>query len=153
MIHRRLSVDWPLLERAFTDYSGRVYMIDTKTGRLIWASPKADPAEREAMDRKRFHPHGRYVEIEPLSACEEEEDLHAFLEDGVPAEVLPLLSRLAWGDQGVARQFERLLRPFPTEQERWKSFRTGRLRWRIRQFLADAGIALDESPMIKDASQ
>lgn len=79
---RRLAIDWSLLERAFTDYSGAICTVDAPKGQIRWVSRKADAAEREAMDRKRFQPNGRSGEIEPIAEHEDAEDLSDFLEDG-----------------------------------------------------------------------
>ncbi len=86
----------------------------------------------------------RYLPVPPQDSREGYRDMEAFIETVTDEHVAELLE-VAIDGPGAFRRFKDVLARYPQERERWFRFKEERLRQRVLDWLADKGIAPEDS--------
>jgi hypothetical protein len=141
---RVIPINWTDLETAFERNSPDTEsFLDTRTGEVVTVTEGAiDYAEQ----RGKVQAGGEvYVRIEPAASREQYKWMERFVA-GVTDE--PLRERLviAIDGKGAFRRFKDVLLNYPTERERWFSYRAELLHWAIHKWLEKEQLAPKEAP-------
>jgi hypothetical protein len=141
---RVVSVNWTDLETAFERNSPETEsFLDTRTGEVVTVSEGAiDYTEQ----RSKVQVGGEaFVRIEPAASREQYKWMERFVA-GVTDE--PLRERLviAIDGKGAFRRFKDVLLNYPTERERWFSYRGELLHWAIKKWMEKEQLAPKEMP-------
>ncbi len=136
---RVIPINWTDLETAFERNSPDTEsFLDTRTGEVVTVTEGAiDYAEQ----RGKVQAGGEaYVRIEPAASREQYKWMERFVA-GVTDE--PLRERLviAIDGKGAFRRFKDVLLNYPTERERWFSYRAELLHWAIQKWLEKEQLA------------
>ncbi len=139
---RVIPINWTDLETAFERNSPDTEsFLDTRTGEVVSVTEGAiDYAEQRA----RVQSGGEaYVRIEPAASREQYKWMERFVV-GVTDE--PLRERLviAIDGKGAFRRFKDVLLNYPTERERWFTYRAELLHWAMQKWLEKEQLAPKE---------
>ena len=139
---RVIPINWTDLETAFERNSPDTEsFLDTRTGEVVTVTEGAiDYAEQ----RGKVQAGGEaYVRIEPAASREQYKWMERFVA-GVTDE--PLRERLviAIDGKGAFRRFKDVLLNYPTERERWFSYRAELLHWAMQKWLEKEQLAPKE---------
>jgi hypothetical protein len=140
---RVIPINWTDLETAFERNSPDTEsFLDTRTGEVVTVTEGAiDYAEQ----RGKVQAGGEaYVRIEPAASREQYKWMERFVA-GVTDE--PLRERLviAIDGKGAFRRFKDVLLNYPTERERWFSYRAELLHWAMHKWLEKEQLAPKEA--------
>ena len=140
---RVIPINWTDLETAFERNSPDTEsFLDTRTGEVVTVTEGAiDYAEQ----RGKVQAGGEaYVRIEPAASREQYKWMERFVA-GVTDE--PLRERLviAIDGKGAFRRFKDVLLNYPTERERWFTYRADLLHWAMQKWLEKEQLAPKEA--------
>jgi hypothetical protein len=140
---RVIPINWTDLETAFERNSPDTEsFLDTRTGEVVTVTEGAiDYAEQ----RGKVQAGGEaYVRIEPAASREQYKWMERFVV-GVTDE--PLRERLviAIDGKGAFRRFKDVLLNYPTERERWFTYRSDLLHWAMQKWLEKEQLAPKEA--------
>jgi hypothetical protein len=140
---RVIPINWTDLETAFERNSPDTEsFLDTRTGEVVTVTEGAiDYAEQ----RGKVQAGGEaFVRIEPAASREQYKWMERFVA-GVTDE--PLRERLviAIDGKGAFRRFKDVLLNYPTERERWFSYRAELLHWAMHKWLEKEQLAPKEA--------
>jgi hypothetical protein len=141
---RVIPINWTDLETAFErNAPDTESFLDTRTGEVVTVTEGAiDYTEQ----RGKVTAGGEaFVRIEPAASREQYKWMERFVA-GVTDE--PLRERLviAIDGKGAFRRFKDVLLNYPTERERWFSYRSELLHWAIQKWLEKEQLAPKEAP-------
>jgi hypothetical protein len=141
---RVVPVNWTDLETAFERNSPETEsFLDTRSGEVVTVTEGAiDYAEQ----RGKVQTAGEaFVRIEPAASREQYKWMERFVA-GVTDE--PLRERLviAIDGKGAFRRFKDVLLNYPTERERWFSYRAELLHWAIQKWMEKEQLAPKDPP-------
>ena len=141
---RVIPINWTDLETAFERNSPDTEsFLDTRTGEVVTVTEGAiDYTEQ----RGKVQAGGdAFVRIEPAASREQYKWMERFV-SGVTDE--PLRERLviAIDGKGAFRRFKDVLLNYPTERERWFSYRAELLHWGIAKWLEKEQLAPKDPP-------
>ncbi|MEE9386079.1 MAG: UPF0158 family protein [Nannocystaceae bacterium] len=134
--------DWAALEPAFEHNApGTHSYLDLETGKVhtIVDSRPEDEQKRDEVRRAS----GRYLHLDPASSREQYRWMERFVssvEDGGLKDRLVL----AIDGKGAFRRFKDVLLSYPTERDRWFSYRSNLLHLYINEWLQSEDIAVGE---------
>jgi hypothetical protein len=139
---RVIPINWTDLETAFERNSPDTEsFLDTRTGEVVAVTEGAiDYPEQRAKVQAGGE---AYVRIEPAASREQYKWMERFVV-GVTDE--PLRERLviAIDGKGAFRRFKDVLLNYPTERERWFSYRSELLHWAMHKWLEKEQLAPKE---------
>ena len=139
---RVIPINWTDLETAFERNSPDTEsFLDTRTGEVVTVTEGAiDYSEQRAKVQAGGE---AYVRIEPAASREQYKWMERFVA-GVTDE--PLRERLviAIDGKGAFRRFKDVLLNYPTERERWFSYRAELLHWAMHKWLEKEQLAPKE---------
>jgi len=139
---RVIPINWTDLETAFERNSPDTEsFLDTRTGEVVAVTEGAiDYAEQRAKVQAGGE---AFVRIEPAASREQYKWMERFVA-GVTDE--PLRERLviAIDGKGAFRRFKDVLLNYPTERERWFSYRAELLHWAMHKWLEKEQLAPKE---------
>jgi len=141
---RVVPVNWTDLETAFERNSPETEsFLDSRSGEVVTVTEGAiDYTEQ----RTKVQSGGEaFVRIEPAASREQYKWMERFVA-GVTDE--PLRERLviAIDGKGAFRRFKDVLLNYPTERERWFSYRAELLHWAIQKWMEKEALAPREAP-------
>ena len=140
---RVIPINWTDLETAFERNSPDTEsFLDTRTGEVVAVTEGAiDYAEQRAKVQAGGE---AFVRIEPAASREQYKWMERFVA-GVTDE--PLRERLviAIDGKGAFRRFKDVLLNYPTERERWFSYRAELLHWAMHKWLEKEQLAPKEA--------
>jgi len=140
---RVIPINWTDLETAFERNSPDTEsFLDTRTGEVVTVTEGAiDYTEQRAKVQAGGE---AYVRIEPAASREQYKWMERFVA-GVTDE--PLRERLviAIDGKGAFRRFKDVLLNYPTERERWFSYRAELLHWAMHKWLEKEQLAPKEA--------
>jgi hypothetical protein len=141
---RVVPVNWTDLETAFERNSPETEsFLDSRSGEVVTVTEGAiDYTEQ----RTKVQSGGEaFVRIEPAASREQYKWMERFVA-GVTDE--PLRERLviAIDGKGAFRRFKDVLLNYPTERERWFSYRAELLHWAIQKWMEKEALAPKEAP-------
>ena len=141
---RVIPINWTDLETAFERNSPDTEsFLDTRTGEVVTVTEGAiDYAEQRAKVQAGGE---AFVRIEPAASREQYKWMERFVV-GVTDE--PLRERLviAIDGKGAFRRFKDVLLNYPTERERWFTYRAELLHWHMQKWLEKEQLAPKEAP-------
>ena len=141
---RVIPINWTDLETAFERNSPDAEsFLDTRTGEVVTVTEGAIDYPEQ---RGKVQAGGEaFVRIEPAASREQYKWMERFVA-GVTDE--PLRERLviAIDGKGAFRRFKDVLLNYPTERERWFSYRAELLHWAIHKWLEKEQLAPKEAP-------
>ena len=139
---RVIPINWTDLETAFErNAPDTESFLDTRTGEVVTVTEGAiDYAEQRAKVQTGGE---AFVRIEPAASREQYKWMERFVA-GVTDE--PLRERLviAIDGKGAFRRFKDVLLNYPTERERWFSYRSELLHWAMAKWLEKEQLAPKE---------
>ncbi len=139
---RVIPINWTDLETAFERNSPDTEsFLDTRTGEVVTVTEGAiDYSEQRAKVQTGGE---AFVRIEPAASREQYKWMERFVV-GVTDE--PLRERLviAIDGKGAFRRFKDVLLNYPTERERWFSYRAELLHWAIQKWMEKEQLAPKE---------
>jgi hypothetical protein len=140
---RVIPINWTDLETAFERNSPDTEsFLDTRTGEVVTVTEGAiDYSEQRAKVQAGGE---AYVRIEPAASREQYKWMERFVV-GVTDE--PLRERLviAIDGKGAFRRFKDVLLNYPTERERWFTYRSDLLHWAMHKWLEKEQLAPKEA--------
>jgi hypothetical protein len=130
---RVVPVHWTDLETAFERNSPDTEsFLDTRTGEVVTVTQGAiDYAEQRG---KVQHGGDAFIRIEPAASREQYKWMERFVA-GVTDEALRERLVIAIDGKGAFRRFKDVLLNYPTERERWFSYRADLLHWHMNKWL------------------
>jgi uncharacterized protein UPF0158 len=141
---RVIPINWTDLETAFErNAPDTESFLDTRTGEVVTVTEGAiDYTEQRAKVQAGGE---AFVRIEPAASREQYKWMERFVA-GVTDE--PLRERLviAIDGKGAFRRFKDVLLNYPTERERWFSYRSELLHWAMHKWLEKEQLAPKEAP-------
>jgi hypothetical protein len=141
---RVIPINWTDLETAFERNSPDTEsFLDTRTGEVVTVTEGAiDYAEQ----RSKVQTGGEaFVRIEPAASREQYKWMERFVA-GVTDEALRERLVIAIDGKGAFRRFKDVLLNYPTERERWFSYRAELLHWAIQKWLDKEQLAPKDPP-------
>jgi hypothetical protein len=141
---RVIPINWTDLETAFERNSPETEsFLDTRSGEVVTVTEGAiDYAEQ----RGKVQAGGEaFVRIEPAASREQYKWMERFVV-GVTDEALRERLVIAIDGKGAFRRFKDVLLNYPTERERWFSYRAELLHWAIQKWLEKEQLAPKEAP-------
>jgi len=141
---RVIPINWTDLETAFERNSPDTEsFLDTRTGEVVTVTEGAiDYAEQ----RGKVQAGGEaYVRIEPAASREQYKWMERFVAQ-VTDETLRERLVIAIDGKGAFRRFKDVLLNYPTERERWFSYRSELLHWAMQKWLEKEQLAPKEPP-------
>lgn len=140
---RVIPINWTDLETAFERNSPDTEsFLDTRTGEVVTVTEGAiDYAEQ----RGKVQAAGEaFVRIEPAASREQYKWMERFVA-GVTDEALRERLVIAIDGKGAFRRFKDVLLNYPTERERWFSYRAELLHWAMHKWLEKEQLAPKEA--------
>lgn len=141
---RVIPVNWTDLETAFERNSPDTEsFLDTRTGEVVTVTEGAiDYTEQ----RGKVQAGGEaFVRIEPAASREQYKWMERFVA-GVTDEALRERLVIAIDGKGAFRRFKDVLLNYPTERERWFSYRAELLHWVIQKWMDKEQLAPKDPP-------
>jgi hypothetical protein len=140
---RVIPINWSDLESAFErNAPDTESFLDTRTGEIETVTEGAiDYAEQRAKVQAAAE---AFVRIEPAASREQYKWMERFVV-GVTDEALRERLVIAIDGKGAFRRFKDVLLNYPTERERWFSYRGGLLHWVIQKWL-EKELLLPQNP-------
>ena len=141
---RVIPVNWTDLETAFERNSPDTEsFLDTRTGEVVTVTEGAiDYAEQRAKVQSGGE---SFVRIEPAASREQYKWMERFVA-GVTDEALRERLVIAIDGKGAFRRFKDVLLNYPTERERWFSYRAELLHWAIQKWMDKEQLAPKDPP-------
>jgi Uncharacterised protein family (UPF0158) len=141
---RVIPINWTDLETAFERNSPETEsFLDTRTGEVVTVTEGAiDYTEQRAKVQAGGE---AYVRIEPAASREQYKWMERFVA-GVTDEALRERLVIAIDGKGAFRRFKDVLLNYPTERERWFSYRAELLHWAMHKWLEKEQLAPKEAP-------
>src|SRR5437763_10362456 len=141
---RVIPINWTDLETAFERNSPDTEsFLDTRTGEVVTVTEGAiDYAEQRAKVQAAGE---SFVRIEPAASREQYKWMERFVA-GVTDEALRERLVIAIDGKGAFRRFKDVLLNYPTERERWFSYRADLLHWHMQKWLEKEGLEPKEVP-------
>jgi hypothetical protein len=139
-----LDLDWTALEVAVERNAPETdSYLDLTTGRVLTIT-EGDP--EAVLQRENVTTHIRnFLRIEPASSREQYRWMERFVLS-VTDEPLRDRLQIAIDGKGAFRRFKDVLLAFPTERERWFSYRAELLHWHIHNWLEQHAITTSNPP-------
>ncbi len=145
---RKLKVDMSELEFAFEDSSPEsCHYLDSETGEILLIMDDFDNEESGKLSKEMEANPGRYIEIPKAQSYEGYEDMADFA-DTVEDHNLQEKLAIALNGKGAFRRFKDVLFDYPKEREEWFEFKSKRLRQRIKEWLEDEGLEVQDGEII-----
>jgi hypothetical protein len=141
---RVIPINWTDLETAFERNSPDTEsFLDTRTGEVVTVTEGAiDYTEQRAKVQSGGE---SFVRIEPAASREQYKWMERFVAS-VTEEALRERLVIAIDGKGAFRRFKDVLLNYPTERERWFSYRGELLHWGIAKWLEKEQLAPKEPP-------
>lgn len=135
---RVVPINWTELETAFERNSPDTEsFLDLRAGDVVTVTQGAiDYAEQRAKVQAGGD---RYLRIEPAASREQYKWMERFVA-GVTDEALKERLIIAIDGKGAFRRFKDVLLNYPTERERWFTYRGNLLHWHMQKWLEKEGL-------------
>ncbi len=131
----QILIDWEALETAVERNSPQTEsFIERSSGQVITIS--AGEPEAPALKANVAANIDDYVRVEPASSREQYRWMERFV-GSVADEALQQRLLISIDGKGAFRRFKDVLLAYPTERERWFSYRSNLLHWHIQNWLAN----------------
>src|SRR5262245_48562094 len=141
---RVIPINWTDLETAFERNSPDTEsFLDTRTGEVVTVTEGAiDYTEQRAKVQSGGE---AFVRIEPAASREQYKWMERFVA-GVTDEALRERLVIAIDGKGAFRRFKDVLLNYPTERERWFTYRSDLLHWHMQKWLEKESLTPKEAP-------
>jgi hypothetical protein len=141
---RKIPIHWDDLESAFERNSPDTEsFLDAVTGQVV-SITQGDP-EGPSLKAKVAGAIQNYIRIDPASSREQYRWMERFV-GSVTDEGLRERLLISIDGKGAFRRFKDVLLAYPTERERWFTYRADLLHWHMHGWLTDRGIEPTTQP-------